>query len=619
MNWRTALLAAIISLAPVSVSAATVRIDTGLLRGTEGHGIAAYEGVPFAAPPVGPLRWREPQPAAHWKGVRNATAFAPACLQLGVSMPGEPDPKTSEDCLYLNVWAPNGPHHGQLPVMVFIPGGGYTNGATSLPLYWGDRLAKRGVVVVTVAYRLGPLGYLAHPELTAESPHRSSGNYGLMDQAAALRWVRRNIAAFGGDPSQVTIFGQSAGAMSVSMLMVSPLSQGLFQRAIGESGGLFEPLELAPQYSLSVAEKDGEAYAKSVGAASLVELRALPGAALLHGQGWKISHPVVEPYALPMAPYDAFVAGRQAKVPILVGWNAQEARSLTDLSTAKAATFTQDIHNAFGPLPAALIDAYPHADDAQAVIARGDFERDLRFAWDDWAWARLQAMAGQPAYAYRFEHKPPFPAGSVRAGWGASHFAELWYVFDHLDQETWAWTEADRHLADEMASYWVSFAKTGGPNGPGRPAWPRLGATDGGPVLRLDDTIRPGPPPELATLKTLDGVYGTLRGAPLGKAKTPYAARAASTFSTASAAASEGSGPPRPILSRAAYWASTCLARRSASSRRSATSRARISPVQNFWMSSGATKSCAAMLNSVTHLVRSSRFCTIQAVTGPSR
>jgi para-nitrobenzyl esterase len=518
---RTALLALLAAAAPALASAAIVRIDAGLLRGVESHGIAAYQGVPFAAPPVGPLRWRPPQPVSPWNGVRDATAFAPACLQTGVSLPGEPDPKISEDCLYLNVWAPRGQHRGRRPVMVFIPGGGYANGATSLPLYWGDRLAKRGVIVVTLAYRLGPLGYLAHPELTAESPHHSSGNYGLMDQAAALQWVRRNVAAFGGDPQKVTIFGQSAGAMSVSMLMVSPLAQGLFQRAIGESGGLFEPLQLAPQYSLSVAERDGEAYAKSVGASSLAGLRALPGAKLLQGQAWKIAHPVIEPYALPMAPYDAFVAGRQARVPVLVGWNAEEARSLSDVGAAKAATFAADIRKAFGPLPAALIDAYPHADDAQAVTARADFERDLRFAWDDWAWARLQAMAGQPAYAYRFEHRPPFPAGSVRAGWGASHFSELWYVFDHLDQETWAWTPEDRKLANAMAGYWVSFAKTGDPNGPGRPAWPRLQAAEGGPVLRLDDPIAAGAPPELATLKIFDSVYGALRGAPFGKPKAP--------------------------------------------------------------------------------------------------
>jgi para-nitrobenzyl esterase len=515
-----AVLAAILAATPLMASAVTVRIDTGRLRGSEAAGIRAYEGVPYAAPPVGPLRWREPQLALLWTGVRDATAFAAACPQLGVSMPGEPDPRTAEDCLYLNVWAPAKRQRGRLPVMVFIPGGGYTNGATSLPLYWGDRLAKRGVVVVTVAYRLGVLGFLAHPELTAESAHHSSGNFGLMDQAAALAWVKRNIAAFGGDPGRVTIFGQSAGAMSVSMLMASPLAQRLFQGAIGESGGLFEPLQLAPSYRLDVAERDGMSYAKSVGATSLAELRRLPAETLLHGEAVKVSHPVVEPYALPLSPYEAFVIGKQARVPVLVGWNAEEPRSLTAVSGMRAASFAEDIRKTFGPLPSALIDAYPHANDAQAVQARVDFERDLRFAWDDWAWARLQAHAGAPAYVYRFEHRPPFPAGSVRADWGASHFAELWYVFDHLDQESWAWTPADRRLADAMAGYWVNFARRGDPNGPGRPAWPRFDAKDG-LVLRLDDPIAPGAPPELATLKVFDGVYAQLRGAPFGAAKAP--------------------------------------------------------------------------------------------------
>lgn len=514
------MLAASLALAGAQAVAATARTEAGQVGGMEARGVVAYEGVPFAAPPVGPLRWREPQPVRPWTGVRAATAFAPACPQLGVSMPGEPEPKTSEDCLYLNVWAPATRAKARAPVMVFIPGGGYTNGATSLPLYWGDRLAKRGVVVVTVAYRLGVLGFLAHPDLTAESPRHSSGNYGLMDQAAALGWVKRNIAAFGGDPGRVTIFGQSAGAMSVSMLMTSPLAKGLFQGAIGESGGLFEPLQLSPSYGLATAEHDGEAYAKSVGAASLAELRALPADKLLRGAAYRVAHPVVEPYALPRSPYDAFAAGLQAKVPVLVGWNAEEPRSLIDVSGVRAATFTQDIRNAFGPLPSALMDAYPYTDDVQARQARVDFERDLRFAWDDWAWARLQARAGPSAYAYRFERRPPFPAGSVRASWGASHFAELWYVFDHLDQETWAWTPADRRLADAMAGYWVNFAKRGDPNGAGLPTWPRFQATDG-VVLRLDDPIAVGPPPELATLKVFDDVYAQLRGAPFGASKAP--------------------------------------------------------------------------------------------------
>ena len=520
MKWRAVLLAAIMAFGPLAALAATVRIDSGLVRGAATGAVISYEGVPYAAPPLGALRWREPQPVRPWTGVRDATAFAPACPQVGVSMPGEPRPKTAEDCLYLNVWTPAKHSRERLPVMVFIHGGGYTNGATSLPLYWGDRLARRGVVVVTLAYRLGVLGFLAHPELTAESPHRSSGNYGLMDQVAALAWVKRNIAAFGGDPARVTIFGQSAGAMSVSMMMASPLASDLFQGAIGESGGLFEQVQLAHGYTLPDAEREGAAYAKSVGAASLAALRAMPVDRLLQGEANKVSHPVVEPYVLPLSPYDAFVAGRQARVPVLVGWNAEEARSLTDLSKVRAATFAEDIQKAFWFQPTALINAYPHADDAQARQGRADFERDLRFAWDDWAWARLQARAGLPAYAYRFEQKPPFPAGSVRAGWGASHFAELWYVFDHLDQESWAWTPADRRLANAMASYWVNFARTGDPNSPGLPSWPRLRGAEG-PLLRLRDPITAGQPPELATLTLFDTTYTALRGAPFGQGKAP--------------------------------------------------------------------------------------------------
>jgi para-nitrobenzyl esterase len=308
--------------------------------------------------------------------------------------------------------------------------------------------------------------------------------------------------------------------MSVSMLMASPLAKGLFHRAIGESGGLFEPLQLSPSYRLAQAEKDGADYATSVGAASLADLRRLPVQALLHGAAGRVSHPIVEPYALPMSPYEAFAAGRQARAPVLVGWNAEEARSLTDLGGVRAATFAQDIRKAFGPMPSRLIEAYPHANDAQAREARADFERDLRFAWDNWAWARLQAKTGQAAYVYRFERRPPFPAQSVRTDWGASHFAELWYVFDHLDQESWAWTAADRQLAEAMAGYWVNFARTGNPNGPGLPAWPRLGADDG-PVLRFGDAISAGPPPELSTLKVLDDVYSQLRGAPFGAVKAP--------------------------------------------------------------------------------------------------
>ncbi len=493
-----------------------VRIDTGLIQGSRDGDLAVYKGVPFAAPPVGPLRWREPAPAASWRGVRRADAFAPACMQTGVSMPGEAPPRISEDCLYLNIWTPARTAHARLPVIVWIYGGGFSNGSASMPLYWGDRLARKGAVVVTISYRLGPSGFLALPELTAESPHQSSGNYGIEDQIAALAWVKRNIAAFGGDPGRVTIAGQSAGAASVSLLMASPLARGLFQRAIAESGGVFEPIKLAPGYQLAAAEKDGHTYAASVGAKSLVQLRALPAAALLAGQRDAVTHPVIEPYVLPASPYEVFAAGRQNDVPILVGSNADEARSLIpDLPKVKAATFAADISNRWGALPPQLLAPYPHATDAEAVAARLAFERDLRFGWDVWTWARLEAATGRnPVYYYHFTHAPPFPAGSVYAGWGPSHFADLWYVFDHLDQQPWRWTAADRDLADAMSSYWVNFARSGDPNGPGLPRWPRFERASPR-SLWLDQPISVGPVANLDTLAVFDAVYAGVRGAPV--------------------------------------------------------------------------------------------------------
>jgi para-nitrobenzyl esterase len=409
-------------------------------------------------------------------------------MQTGVSMPGETPPTVNEDCLYLNIWTPAQSVHQHLPVLVWIYGGGYINGSASMPLYWGDRLAHRGVIVVTIAYRLGPLGFLAHPELTRESPHHSSGNYGLMDQIAALEWIQRNIAAFGGDPKNVTIAGQSSGPISVSILMASPLAKGLFERAIGESGGLFEPLQLGPKYLLANAERDGEKYAVSLGATSLQQLRRLP-ASQLSGNAGGIVHPVIEPHLLPVSPYEAFASGQQNDVPLLIGSNAEEARALVDVTHVTAATFDSDLEHSYGALPPPLVAAYPHTTDEDARQARLGLERDLRFGWDMWAWARLQAGTGKnPVYYYSFRQKPPFPAGTVYEGWGASHFAELWYVFDHLDQEPWKWTAADRKVAEEISSYWVNFARSGNPNGPGLPPWPAFTKADG-KVLYLGDPI----------------------------------------------------------------------------------------------------------------------------------
>ena len=492
-------------------SATAIRIESGTIEGVKASdGLTVYKGVPYARPPVGELRWREPQRLKASGSFRKADQFAPACMQEGVSMPGETPPKVSEDCLYLNIWSPAKNAAQPFPVIVWIHGGGYTNGSASMPLYWGERLARKNVVVVSVAYRLGPLGFLALPELTHESPHHSSGNYGLMDQLAALEWIQRNIAAFGGDPKCVTVAGQSSGSISVSILMASPLAKGLFQRAIGQSGGLFEPLQLAPKFLLVNAERDGEKFAESLGANSLEKLRGLP-ATLLIGNPGDIVHPVVEPYVLPREPYQVFLSGKQNDVPLLLGSNAEEARSLTDVSHVTATTYERDIETSFGALPAPLIAAYPHASDREAQTARLDFERDLRFGWDMWAWAGLQATTGEsPVFFYSFQQKPPFPKGSVYEGWGASHFAELWYVFDHISQEPWQWTDGDRRLARDVSSYWANFAKSGNPNGPDVPFWPAFSRTES-KVQHLVDPVSTGGVVALESLKVFDSVYSTLR------------------------------------------------------------------------------------------------------------
>ncbi len=432
-------------------------------------------------------------------------------------MPGEPPPETAEDCLYLNVWAPRASTRGRarLPVMVWIHGGGYTNGATALPLYWGDRLARRDVVVVTLSYRLGALGFLAHPELSAESGAATSGNYGLMDQIAALEWVNRNISAFGGDPDNVTLFGQSAGAMSISLLVASPRAHGLFDRAIAQSGGVFEPIEIAPNYLLVNAERDGVAFAEALGAMSLADLRALPAEHLLW-RAERVSHPVIEPAVLPRTPYDAYVSGAFNDVPLIVGSNAEEARSLIDVRAVTAESFNSDIQRAWGSLPPPLLAAYPFTADAEARQARLMFDRDLRFGWDMWAWARLHArMSSHSVFYYRFSQRPPFPTGDVREEWGAAHFAELWYMFDHLDQEDWSWSTGDRRLADTMARYWVNFASSGNPNAPALPDWPAFQINEAN-ILDLNDEATIITAPADPQLPVFDAVYDAVRGASFG-------------------------------------------------------------------------------------------------------
>jgi para-nitrobenzyl esterase len=296
--------------------------------------------------------------------------------------------------------------------------------------------------------------------------------------------------------------------------MASPRAKGLFHRAIGQSGGVFEPVQIAPQYLLANAERDGREYVSSLRADSIAALRKRPVEDLLEGTADRVSHPVIEPYVLPDAPYDAFVSGSYNNVPILVGFNAEEARSLVDVAHVKAASFAADIERSFGSLPPPLMDAYPHATDAQARQARLDLERDLRFGWDMWTWARLQSVRGR-AYFYHFMQRPPFPQDSHSHGWGASHFAELWYMFDHLDHETWSWSASDRQLAQRMAGYWTNFVKNGDPNGEGLPRWPNFGVE--GNALHLNEPPFVDGLPGTDKLQVFDAVYDSVRGRPFGK------------------------------------------------------------------------------------------------------
>lgn len=512
--FRRLTLASLLLLAPAVAHAgpSVVTTDAGRLRGAVEGELDVFRGVPFAAAPIGQLRWREPQRIAPWTDIRDASKFAPACMQSGVSIPGEPAPQISEDCLYLNIWAPRHSGRAKLPVMIFIHGGGWQNGATALPLYWGDRLAQQGAVVVSVSYRLGALGFLAHPELTAESPHHTSGNYGLLDQIAALNWVQRNIAAFGGDPANVTLFGQSAGSSSIAILMASPLAKGLFHRVIGQSGGFFEPLQLAPHYELALAEKQGVAFAHSLETSTLADLRSLPPQALLTKQAASVSHPVIEPWLLPRTPFEVFSVGQQHGADILVGYNAEEGRAFFDASSVTAANFGEQLRAELGDLPPAIMAAYPFASDVEAGQARVALERDLRFGWNMWTWAKLHAATGKNAvHAYYFTHKPPFPSDSVRRNWQASHFAELWYMFDHLGQEDWQWTKFDRQIARTMSRYWVNFARNGNPNGRGLPHWPAY-RTDQPLVLQIGQPITPTPEPNTGSIGVIDAVFSAVRG-----------------------------------------------------------------------------------------------------------
>jgi para-nitrobenzyl esterase len=492
-------------LAPAMSSAAVpdlVKLDTGRVKGVVTDGIGAFKGIPFAAPPVGALRWKAPQSAPHWKGVREAVGFGPRCMQGNIydDMIFR-DKGPSEDCLYLNVWTPAASATARLPVMVWIYGGGFAAGAASEPRQDGENLARKGVVVVTMNYRLNVFGFFSHAELAKESGHDSSGNYGLLDQVAALEWVHRNIHGFGGDPAKVTIFGESAGSFSVSALMASPLAQGLFQRAIGESGAFFGTvLDLK---RLPASEEADAAFAESIGAHSLADLRAKPAAELL-GAAMKEKEirfaPNVDGYFLPQTVIEIFAAGKQSHVPLLAGWNHDEGGygSIFGKDAPTAANFVDYARKHFGDQADAFLKLYPADSDEQAKRSAQDLAGDKFIAFSTWKWLDMQGATGQSTlYRYEFDDAPPAPVNAEGAGGdppqGAYHSAEIEFVFGALASKNLPWRPEDKALSNLMSTYWSNFAKNGDPNGEGLPHWPAYNGQDSYQVMHLDATSQAAP------------------------------------------------------------------------------------------------------------------------------
>lgn len=478
---------------------ATVAVSGGQLTGVAGRdaSVRVFKGLPFAAPPVGPRRWKAPEAPLPWSGVRAADRFAPACMQnaAGARLPWTEEfmhqGAVDEDCLYLNVWTTAG-RGARRPVFVYIYGGGFNEGSGSVAIYDGEALAKKGLVVVTFNYRVGVLGFLAHPDLATESPHAASGNYGLLDQVAALRWVQSNIAAFGGDPANVTIAGQSAGAMSVYLLTASPRTRGLFHRAIAQSGpgglasfGVGSARSLAQ--SRSVAAQAGAAWAKALGVTSLAALRAKPARELMApvaGAPAVRFGPVIDGWLLTEDVDTVYANGRQQDVPMLTGMNADEGSAFPGYGTATAASFRDQARTRFGERAPQFLSLYPAASDGDAARAQVRSAREGALVALQQLALQRAATAKTPAYLYYFERAIPWPEHSQ---YGAFHTGEVPYVFANLALLKRPWTPVDRRVADVASSYWVQFATAGDPNGPRLPRWPAFTASSPS-VMVLGDT-----------------------------------------------------------------------------------------------------------------------------------
>jgi para-nitrobenzyl esterase len=469
------------------------RTGDGVLEGVvsaDGK-VRTFKGIPFAAPPVGPLRWKAPQPAAPWTGVRKAVEYGPRCMQGRIfdDMIFH-DAGPSEDCLYLNLWMPANPPPGKLPVMVWIYGGGFAAGGSSEPRQDGGNLSKLGVLVVSLNYRLGIFGFFAHPGLTKESGHNASGNYGLLDQVAALEWVKKNIATFGGDPDNVTIFGESAGSMSVSALVASPLARGLFHRAIGESGACWGN---HTSRSREEAESAGVKFAESAfGTSSLGALRAKSAQEILDAslkphteRFW----PDVDGYFLPSDCGSIYAAGKQSHVPLLAGWNKDEGsgKAFFEKEPPTLENYVARAKVLFGNNADTFLKVYSAKTDAEAKRASQDYEGDQFIAFSTWKWLDMQLKTGKSkVFRYEFDQPLPLPPDAAPGTEPtAPHASDIEFVFRVLPSRNLPWRPEDQQVSELMAAYWTNFAKTGDPNGPNLPHWPAYDSRDHYQVMHL--------------------------------------------------------------------------------------------------------------------------------------
>ncbi len=511
--------AAIVFAASAASAAITepVKLDAGLVSGASGNDAAVrvFKGMPFAAPPVGPLRWKAPQPSAKWDGVKQAIAFGPRCMQGGGAgrAGAPPPPPTSEDCLYINVWTAASSSSAKLPVMVWSYGGAFTQGAGSVPGYDGEAMAKKGVVFVTYNYRVGPFGFFAHPELTKESGRNASGNYGVMDLHAALKWVHANIAAFGGDPGRVTLVGESAGAALESVLVGSKEARGLYQRVIAESAS-WSGVRMEKMQTLAEAEAAGKATAEKHGAKSLAELRAMPAADVMM---LAAGRPIVDGWYVTEDLSKTYAQGRETDVDVLVGSNQNEAGfAFFGVPKGTAAQFAAEVKDRFGDRAGEFLQIYPAATDAESNASQVQSFND-EVAWNMRSWAMSESRRGKgKAYLYFFTKVPP--SNGNQPNRGAIHTAEIPYALGNAARN---WTDADRKLSEIMTSYWVNFAANGNPNASGLPEWPQF-LPQYGNAMMLGDRVEPVQTLSAGKIALYDYAFARLTATPAPRATSGH-------------------------------------------------------------------------------------------------